>query len=382
MAFHKAVEDIFRFTRAHYKFYSNRHYKIIDTIYNNVNYGSSVHRIYFEGPRFALRAQHVPSTTIQKLTDADAVDADAVDADAVDAAIDAFDLDLPKKCHDSAHVSAPACKAGSFDKQVHVLKRIDYLSGFNALYVPMRTNPLIEIEILEAMYESNAVVKLINYSFDIDAKTERIFVNIFLEKASGDLIDLIDSITDKHELKRTTLFACVYICRALRELHSAGYAHLDIKPDNILIVNGKCVLCDFTMSKCIARDSEDTRCAGTREYIAPEVFFGAKAPRELGIEAGPYDWCKSDIWSLLIILYRLFVNDLNINDTSEIIEFYEGLKPLHSHQTNSMQLFTEPFNPHIGVDADMLAFIRDSLTLNPSERPSLNQIEDFILSLI
>src|SRR3972149_5330402 len=39
----------------------------------------------------------------------------------------------------------------------------------------------------------------------------------------------------------------------LHEIHLYGFIHRDIKPDNILVMNGRPVLLDWTLSKNIAR---------------------------------------------------------------------------------------------------------------------------------
>ena len=100
------------------------------------------------------------------------------------------------------------------------------------------------------------------------------------------------------------------ICEAVKDMHLNGLAHLDIKPENILLDSeGKPHLCDFGSSyfkkkrrrrfsmierfpKNVAVEGIEGR--GTKTYAAPEVFSG-KA----------YNPYKADIYSLGMVLHVL-----------------------------------------------------------------------------
>src|SRR5829696_8305979 len=53
------------------------------------------------------------------------------------------------------------------------------------------------------------------------------------------------------------------ILTGLENLHEKGFVHRDIKPDNILIMNGKYCLADFGVSRQIKTHSKATGTAGT-----------------------------------------------------------------------------------------------------------------------
>jgi serine/threonine protein kinase len=65
---------------------------------------------------------------------------------------------------------------------------------------------------------------------------------------------------------------------AVSALHNkAGFAHMDIKLDNILIANNGCLkLCDFGLSTYEA--SLISKKLGTEAYMAPEIHFARQTP--------------------------------------------------------------------------------------------------------
>eukprot|EP00050_Salpingoeca_kvevrii_P018929 m.80169 g.80169 ORF g.80169 m.80169 type:complete len:400 (-) comp8200_c0_seq1:171-1370(-) len=72
------------------------------------------------------------------------------------------------------------------------------------------------------------------------------------------------------------------ICSGLVYLHSQDILHLDLKPHNILVSQGIVKLCDFGISRRLAKDKEDvtlTQTTGTFFYMAPECIHSAAAAR-------------------------------------------------------------------------------------------------------
>jgi len=91
-------------------------------------------------------------------------------------------------------------------------------------------------------------------------------------------------------------------CLGIKAIHDADLVHLDIKPENILLVGGKAKIADFGIgrycSKMFAKNPKQLlrRGVGTPEYMSPEQFRAAR-PKDIGR--------ASDIYSLGIVLFEI-----------------------------------------------------------------------------
>jgi serine/threonine-protein kinase PpkA len=111
----------------------------------------------------------------------------------------------------------------------------------------------------------------------------------------------------------------VGVAQGLREVHRAGYVHLDVKPDNVLIrSDGSPVLIDFGISRraseAMAGGSGDIR-MGSPYYMSPEQARGGAVDQ------------RSDLYSFGALWYMVFTGrkPYRGNTVMEILEAHERM---------------------------------------------------------
>lgn len=98
---------------------------------------------------------------------------------------------------------------------------------------------------------------------------------VIFDRYEQTLGDYLKSQTNTPRYSKT-IADTTHILHGLKLIHAAGYAHGDIKPDNILVSNmdtdiQRMVIADFNHATPI--DPEPTTVSGTAAYNAPELIF-------------------------------------------------------------------------------------------------------------
>lgn len=105
----------------------------------------------------------------------------------------------------------------------------------------------------------------------------------------------------------------INICRAVQHAHDHGIIHRDLKPGNIVVPNnGQPKVLDFGIARVIDSDIQLTtihtaagQLLGTLPYMSPEQIVGRGATLD----------CRSDIYSLGVVLYELLADKLPFDMT-------------------------------------------------------------------
>ena len=145
-----------------------------------------------------------------------------------------------------------------------------------------------------AMMDHANIVKIL----DVSVKTEHKF--IVMEYIKG--ITLREYMNKKHKLswQEATAFIA-QILQALDHAHMRGVIHRDIKPQNIMIMEGGFIkVTDFGIAKLPNAETVTMidHAVGTIYYISPEQARGKKIDS------------RSDIYSLGVMFYEMLVDEL------------------------------------------------------------------------
>ncbi|HZF20059.1 MAG TPA: protein kinase [Burkholderiales bacterium] len=170
------------------------------------------------------------------------------------------------------------------DQQQVVLKILDAIAGLDEILLQRFVQ---EFDIISSINHPN-VVKIYDRGFS--DRHAYIAMEYF---PNGSLIEVIrQGLTGRQALSLLAQAAS-----ALREVHSRGVIHRDIKPGNLMArADGSIVLADFGIAKRLDDDRNRTRHGelyGTPYYVSPEQIEGSPAT------------AQSDIYSLGIIFHEM-----------------------------------------------------------------------------
>jgi serine/threonine protein kinase len=151
--------------------------------------------------------------------------------------------------------------------------------------------------------ELNEVSSLMHLSHDNIIKLNQVLLDqngdtfFIFELADRNLREIVNKCHTKIKFleERRVKKIIFQLLKAVDYIHSKGYIHKDIKPENILFKDGKVKLCDFGF--CTKKDIIVEH-IGTRIYRSPECLLRLTKQYSSAI----------DMWSIGAIMIELFIN--------------------------------------------------------------------------
>lgn len=166
--------------------------------------------------------------------------------------------------------------------------------------IHLRENLEKELRIMQRFRNHSRIVQASSEHVHLGTDTQGCY--IYMEYASkGSLHDMISQFRGRPMPENIIGRVALMILQGLKDLHSHGYVHGDLKPANVLVFPSKAVgelwelkLADFGISKEPSTDSRSLF-GGTREYMPWELLIRNE-------KIGP----AVDVWSLGCVVLEMF----------------------------------------------------------------------------
>lgn len=227
-----------------------------------------------------------------------------------------------------------------------------------------------EVKCLELLRDRGYahIVRLICPNIFVDPDLQKY---IYLEKASLDLFDYI-----KNDVVKPTPDECMEVSLnllvAVRDLHVLGYAHMDIKPENILLFidpnsknKMKLKLCDIPQLTSIHHSK--FHLIGTRGYMAPEMCVVER--EDIHNVATKIDPIKIDAWSSGVTIYNLFLNHMPFNYANDRDWFFQKFSREQKVKRKA-SIFPSDLSLQQRID---VVLHKSLLCISPNERYDMHQ---------
>nr|XP_033185737.1 probable serine/threonine-protein kinase MARK-A [Bombus vancouverensis nearcticus] len=205
-----------------------------------------------------------------------------------------------------------------------------------------------EIALLSLCSQSHRVIRL----HDV-YETPKEIILVMEYAPGGDLQTLIDG--DLVPLEGDVVHFVRQLVEGLAYLHQRNIAHLDIKPQNLVMMGSfpecEVKLCDFEISRVILEGTEVREILGTPDYVAPEILH--YEPITLA----------ADMWSVGVTTYVLLTG----------FSPFGGETDQETFQNISLGEVDFPEELFGDISAQAKDFVAKLLVLDPSARMTAKQ---------
>ncbi|XP_076196888.1 serine/threonine-protein kinase 16 isoform X1 [Aptenodytes patagonicus] len=155
------------------------------------------------------------------------------------------------------------------------------------------------------------------------------------------------------------------ICCGLQAIHSKGYAHRDLKPTNVLLdEDDRPVLMDLgSMNQAHIEVNSSREAMAVQDWAAQRCTISYRAPELFTVPSQCVIDERTDIWSLGCVLYCMM--------------FGEGPYDAIFQKGDSVALAVQnpiAMPPTTRYSAALQHLLSSMMTLNPQERPSINDV--------
>ena len=232
------------------------------------------------------------------------------------------------------------------------------------------------------------LLKIIKIKFYVSRIVGEVFSSLNLEITSS-LKDLLEKNNTYKTIEVPLKFIKNFLL-CIRSIHKSGYAHLDLKPSNILLKNinkNKRIITDLDFS-LIDFGAIRTFKNDNSKFIKKQMASAAFSPPELiDRKFGK----KSDVWAVGVISYlvilnkfffkangvKLFINDntkiIKRNINKEFTKFRKIIIPSKFKTNKEINEYLGPMNSDFNLDVLKDFFIK-IFTIDYNQRPNIEYL--------
>ena len=227
-------------------------------------------------------------------------------------------------------------------------------------------------------FENPHLLQLIGFGERITSGTREFFLVFPL--CEGSLRNEIDATTlgEMGVMDRSRMLKVFReLLLGLDAMHSCNppLAHRDVKPENILFLNGRTVLMDFGSLGVARRTAETRRLAmAIQEEAAEQCTMPYRAPELWDVQTGAAVDEKVDVWSAGCVLYAMCYGY-----SPAECEFAQNSALPRIVDTSYLKVLAKVvYPPSSEVNEPLRAIMEACLQQEPRQRPSVKELLDMV----